>query len=106
MNGIAYVETTWQELLYALRTMRSNPAFVMTAILTIALGIGGNTAMFTVIRAVLLKPLEYRDPDRLGRVSAAYPRLKSQDTTISLRRVVAMSGRARTLSRVRGFLQS
>jgi len=50
MNGIAYVETTWQDLLYALRTMRGNPAFVITAILTIALGIGGNTAMFTVIR--------------------------------------------------------
>ena len=46
MNSIAYVETTWCDLLYALRTMRGNPAFVMTAVLTIALGIGGNTAMF------------------------------------------------------------
>jgi len=106
MNGIAYVETTWQDLLYALRTMRGNPAFVMTAILTIALGIGGNTAMFTVIRAVLLKPLEYRDPDRLVRVSADYPRLNSQDTTISLRRFVDMRAAARSFSGFGAFLQS
>ena len=70
MNSIAYLEATWHDLLYALSTMRNNPGFVMTAVLTVALGIGGNTAMFTVIRAVLLKPLEYRDPDRLVRLSA------------------------------------
>jgi len=45
--------------------MRKKPAFVATAALTLALAIGGNTAMFTVIRAVLLKPLQYRDPERL-----------------------------------------
>jgi hypothetical protein len=60
MNSVAYLETTWNDLLYSLRTLRSNPAFATTAVLTVALGIGGNTAMFTVIRAVLLKPLEYR----------------------------------------------
>jgi predicted permease len=48
--------------------VRNNPAFTATAILILALSIGGNTAMFTVIRAVLLKPLDYRDPDRLVRV--------------------------------------
>jgi predicted permease len=59
----------WRDILYALRTMRKKPAFAATAVLTLALGIGGNTAMFTVIRAVLLKPLEYRESDRLVRVS-------------------------------------
>ena len=61
--------TIWQDALYALRTMRQKPAFAATAILTMALAIGGNTAMFTVIRAVLLKPLQYRDPDRLVNIS-------------------------------------
>src|SRR5271170_1059982 len=49
--------------------MRQKPAFAATAVLTMALAIGGNTAMFTVIRAVLLKPLQYRDPDRLVSIS-------------------------------------
>jgi putative ABC transport system permease protein len=56
------LETIWQDTLYAVRAMRRIPAFAATAILTLALAIGGNTAMFTVIRAVLLKPLQYRDP--------------------------------------------
>ncbi|MGA3029063.1 MAG: ABC transporter permease [Bryobacteraceae bacterium] len=63
------LETVWQDSRYALRTMRKKPAFAATAIATLALAIGGNTAMFTIIRAVLLKPLQYRDPDRLVRLS-------------------------------------
>jgi putative ABC transport system permease protein len=59
----------WQDAVYALRAMRQKPAFTATAVLTLALAIGGNTAMFTVIRAVLLKPLQYRDPDRLVSLS-------------------------------------
>jgi putative ABC transport system permease protein len=69
MHCLEFLGTIWRDLLYTLRTMRKNPAFAVTAVLTLALGIGGNTAMFTVIRAVLLKPLAYRDPDRLVHIS-------------------------------------
>ena len=68
----------WEEFLqdagYAVRAMRKRPAFATTAILTLGLGIGGNTAMFTVIRGVLLKPLSYNNPERLVRLSVENPR--------------------------------
>jgi hypothetical protein len=54
--------------------MARNPAFAITAVLILALGIGGNTAIFTVIRAVLLRPLDYRDPDQLVYFSVENPR--------------------------------
>jgi putative ABC transport system permease protein len=69
MNTLNFLEAVWRDLLYALRTMRQNPVFATTAVLTLALAIGGNTAMFTVIDAVLLNPLHYHDPDRLVRLS-------------------------------------
>lgn len=69
MDGIRVLETMWQDTLYAARAMRKNPVFAATAVLILALGIGGNTAMFTIIRAVLLKPLDYRDPNKLVQIS-------------------------------------
>lgn len=64
-----WLETIWHDTRYALRTLRKQPAFTATAVFTLALAIGGNTAMFTVIHAVLLKPLPYPDPDRLVSLS-------------------------------------
>jgi predicted permease len=59
------VERFAQDIRYAFRTLRARPVFAATASVTLALAIGGNTAMFTVVRAVLLQPLQYREPDRL-----------------------------------------
>ncbi len=65
------------DIRYGLRTLRRTPEFAATAIVVIALGIGANVALFTIVRAVLLKPLPYRDPDQLVRLYEQSPDRKS-----------------------------
>ena len=64
-RGTRWLEDLWQDLCYALRTLRQKPGFAAVALLTLALGSGATTVMFAVINGVLLKPLPYRDAGRL-----------------------------------------
>src|SRR6202050_216029 len=66
--GLRWLEDLGHDLRFGWRTLRRSPGFAITAILTLALGIGPNTAIFTVINAVLLRPLPYAGPQRIAKV--------------------------------------
>lgn len=60
-----HMETFWRDIRFSIRSLRANPGFAIFAVLTLAIGIGATTAIFTVVNAVLLRPLPYDDPSRL-----------------------------------------
>ena len=83
IRGGGVMETVLQDLRYSLRLLRANRGFTITAVLTLAIGVGLSTTLFTVIHAALIRPLPYPEPDRLVEVSVTTRSARGRTTTTS-----------------------
>ena len=82
-NSLVFAESIFRDLKYASRSLTRTPGFTLMAVLVMALGIGANAAMFTVVRSVLFKPLPYKDPARLVALYQHDPSAKDQDNYVA-----------------------
>src|SRR5215468_9030785 len=101
-RGVRWLEDLWQDLRYGARILLKNPGFTLISALTLALGIGANTAIFSVVNGVLLRPLPYKDPGRLVMVFA--PRRLDQEFLISSGGFTVLRNQNQVFEQVAAFL--
>jgi predicted permease len=101
VRSVQWLDDGWRDLQYAVRSLRRSPAWTLTTIITLALGIGVNTAIFSVVNDVLVRPLPYADGDRLVRLTVRVPEgefRRGMRTALRAAEVVELRNRARSLS--------
>jgi putative ABC transport system permease protein len=97
------MQTLWHDLVYALRTLAKSPAYAAVTILTLALGIGANTAIFSVVNGVMLKPLSYPRPDRLLFITSTFPGLGFDRFWVSIPEWAEFKERNHSFQAVAGY---
>ncbi len=90
--------TFWNDLKFAVRSLTRTKGLTVTVVLTLALGIGANAAIFTLVRGVLLRPLVNRDENRLIYIRQSAPGLKVDDNAFSVPEIQDLRSRVKTLS--------
>jgi putative ABC transport system permease protein len=104
--GWGWLEDAAQDVRYGLRMLRKSPGFTTVAILTLALGIGANAAMFSVTNAVLLRPLPYPDGDRLVAISMEDPSRGMIGLNISFTRLILLQQQSRSFESIGAYATS
>ena len=97
------MQTLIEDLAYAVRRLLKDPAFTLVALATLALGIGANSAIFTVVDAVILRPLPFASPDRLVKLFVDNPRAKLTDASASPLDIEDWRRRGRALAGIAGY---
>ncbi len=102
-RGLPMIETLFQDVRYGLRQLRRNPGFTAVAVITLALGIGANTAIFSVVNGVLLRPIPYSRPSRLVQIFSTNQLWHATQIAVSAADFPAIQGQARSFAQMALF---
>jgi putative ABC transport system permease protein len=105
-KGTLIMESIWQDLRYGIRVLASKPFFTIVAILALALGIGANTAIFSAVNAVLLRPLSFDSPDRIVSLFVVSPQRPDQRGVFSYPDFMDYKTRSESLAHVAAYQQT
>ncbi|HKU73864.1 MAG TPA: ABC transporter permease, partial [Pyrinomonadaceae bacterium] len=97
------METLLKDLRYGIRSFLKRPGFLFIAISTLALGIGATTAMFTVVNSVLLRPLNFPEPERIVKFQAINPGLGIMESNMSVPDIVDWQTQGQSFEQIAGF---
>src|SRR5262245_27853760 len=103
MWSLRFIETLIQDLRFGARMLAKNPGFTLIAVLTLALGIGANTAIFSVVNAVLFRPLQYSGSDRIVQIWQTFPQTGSNQVTVSVPEYLDYKNQNRVFERMAAF---